>query len=216
MPGVLSRESADQIGVEVARTKVNGGRWGVEGPPAEAYSRITNPERFAPLHDAALAHLERLQQRFDVERVEGYRLDQELEKAGLTRPSIRLTPADPRAAPIVVAFTSFPAVIMRCGLLLVLGFPECGCDACDETPEGELQRLAEVMDDVVGGRFRESIRIPFLGDAEQQWELRSSTRQTRSGVRIARSRARAFARGRSRTFEWSPWPLRNPSGELRR
>ena len=195
---------------------MNGTKWGIEGPPPEAYSRITNSERFEPLHDAALAHLDRLQLRFDVERVEGYGLDQDLEQVSLTRPSVRLTPADPSAAPIVVAFTGFPAVVMRCGLLLVLGFPECGCDACDETSEGELQRLVEVMDDVVGGRFRESIRIPFLGDAEQQWELRSSARQTRGGVRIARSRARALARGGSRTFEWSPWPLRNPSEELRR
>jgi hypothetical protein len=187
---------------------MNGTQWGPEGPPPEAYSRITNSERFEPLHRAALLHLERLQERFDVERVEGYGLDQDLERVDLARPSVKLIPADSKAAPIVVAFTSFPAVITRCGLRLVLGFPACGCDACDETAEGELQRLTEVMDDVVGGRFRESIRIPLFGDAEQEWELRSSAHRIAGSVRIPRSRARALVSGCSRTFEWSPWPLR--------
>jgi hypothetical protein len=188
---------------------MNASKWGLEGPPPEAYSRITNPERFEPLHPAALAHLERLQKRFDVERVEGYGLDQELERASLTRPSVKLIPADSNAAPIVVAFTSFPSVLMRCGQLTVLAFPECGCDACDATAEGEMQRLTEVMDDVVGGRFRESIRIPLLlGDAWGKWEFWSSAHRAGGGDRIARSRARAIAGKRSRTFEWLPWPLR--------
>jgi hypothetical protein len=187
---------------------MNGRGWGVEGPPPEAYSRITNPERFEPLHHAALAHLERLQKEFAVDRVEGYGLDQELERADLTRASVKLIPADSQSAPMVVAFTSFPSVIMRCGLWLILVFPECGCDACDATAESELQRLTESMDDVVGGRFRESIRIPLLGKAEQKWEMWSSARRTGGGVRIARSRARALIGGGSRTFEWLAWPLR--------
>ena len=29
-----------------------GGRWGPEGPPPEAYSRVTDAERFRPLHGA--------------------------------------------------------------------------------------------------------------------------------------------------------------------
>ena len=64
---------------------MNGRRWGIEGPPLEAYSRITNPERFEPLHPAALAHIERLQKCFDVERVEGYVLDQELKATNLIK-----------------------------------------------------------------------------------------------------------------------------------
>lgn len=187
---------------------MNGGRWGFEGPPPEAYERITNPERFEPLHHVALAHLQRLQQQFDVEWVEGFELDQELAQADLARPSVKLVPADSKATPIIVAFTSFPAVIMRCGLLLMLAFPECGCDACDATAEGELQRLNEVLDDVVEGRFRESIRIPLFGAAHHEWELKSSTHRRGGWVRLARSRARALVTGRRRTFEWVAWPLR--------
>ena len=188
---------------------MNGRRWGIEGPPLEAYSRITNPERFEPLHPAALAHIERLQKSFDVERVEGYELDQELDRAALVRPSVKLIPGDPKAAPIVLGFTTFPSVVMRCGFLLLLAFPECGCDACDSTAESELQRLSEVIDDVTSGRFREAIRIPLFGDARQEWELWSSDRRSGGGVhRIARSRARALAGWGGRTFEWSPWPAR--------
>ena len=31
---------------------MRGDRWGIAGPPDEAYSRVTNPERFQPLHDS--------------------------------------------------------------------------------------------------------------------------------------------------------------------
>ncbi len=187
---------------------MNGSKWGLAGPPPEAYSRITNPERFEPLHHVALTHLHRLEEQFDVERVEGYELDQDLAQADLARASVKLIPADSKAAPILVAFTTFPAVIMRCGLFLMLAFPACGCDACDETAEGELHRLNEVLDDVVEGRFRESIRVPLWGDAEQEWELISSTHRMGGGLRLARSRARALVSAGRRTFEWAAWPLR--------
>ena len=178
------------------------------GPPPEAYSRITNPERFELLHRVAMDQAERLKQRFDVERVDGFGLDPDLEMAGLARPSIKLIPADSTGASILIAFTSFPAVIVRSGLLLDLTFPECGCDACGATGEAEVQRFTEVIEDVVSGRFRESIRIPLWGDAKDTWELWSPTHRRGGGVRIARSRARALVGRSSKTFDWSPWPLR--------
>jgi uncharacterized protein DUF6226 len=48
-------------------------RWESEGPPLEAYSRVTNPERFRPLHGVALTLLEQLHASFNAERVEGLR-----------------------------------------------------------------------------------------------------------------------------------------------
>ena len=179
-----------------------------EGPPPEAYSRITNPERFEPLHRVAMDQAERLQREFDIERVDGFGLDQDLERADLARASIKLTPADSTAASILIAFTSFPAVIVRSGLLLDLTFPECGCDACGATAESEVQRLTEGIEDIVSGRFRESIRIPLWGDAVGTWELWSPAHQTGGGVRMARSRARALVGRSSQRFDWSPWPLR--------
>ena len=81
---------------------------GTEGPPEEAYSRVTNPERFLPLHDAALELLAALKQHFDVEHAVGYGLDEELERGGLVRPSIALRPTGAEATPSTVAFTNFP------------------------------------------------------------------------------------------------------------
>jgi hypothetical protein len=76
---------------------MNGHRWGAEGPPREAYSRVTNPERFAPLHDVAAELLDRLELEFDAERTEGYGLDPELEEGcKLARPSVTLVPAGRR------------------------------------------------------------------------------------------------------------------------
>jgi hypothetical protein len=52
-----------------------GSRWGPEGPPHEAYSRVTNPERFAPLHELAVETLTQLESKFDVMRMEGVDID---------------------------------------------------------------------------------------------------------------------------------------------
>ena len=187
---------------------MNGGRWGLEGPPPEAYSRVTNPERFAPLHPVAMAHLQRLQEEFDVARVEDYEPVRGLTQVDLARPSVKLTPTDSKAAPILVAFTKFPSLIVRCGLFAESGFPTCGCDACDETAEGEQEKLELLMDAVVKGQFSESIRIPLWGEARVNWEFQSNGRRMGGGERIARSRARAVVSGLSRTIEWAPWPLK--------
>src|SRR5438445_13737791 len=40
---------------------MNGHRWGAEGPPLEAYSRVTNPKGFVSLHDCS-NHSESLHQ----------------------------------------------------------------------------------------------------------------------------------------------------------
>ncbi len=71
---------------------MRGNRWGIEGPPPEAYSRITDPGRFRALHDFAVPLLSRLEATFDVERLEGYGLDHELERSDLVRPSVKLLP----------------------------------------------------------------------------------------------------------------------------
>jgi predicted RNase H-like HicB family nuclease len=187
---------------------MNGYKWGPTGPPLEAYSRVTDPDRFEPLHGAALKLLERLQKQFEVERVEGYGLDPDLERVDLARPSIKLTPASSAAAPIVVAFIAFPALIVRCGRWLVEAFPVCGCDACGATAEGEEQRLAELIDNVVKGRFREAIRIPLLGSAWREWEVGSTNSGAPARERIARSHARSLVGSGSRSFAWLPWPPR--------
>ena len=125
---------------------MRGNRWGIEGPPEEAYSRVTNPERFQPLHDAALELLDRLEREFAVERLEGSGDDDELGGRSLARPTIRLTPHDPQAAPIVVAFTDFPGLFFRFGTWHTEPFPHCGCDACDETADRLIENMTKMVE----------------------------------------------------------------------
>ena len=180
-----------------------------EGPPdEEAYSRVTNPERFAPLHDIAAGLLNRLEATFDVERAEGYDLDPELESVELARPSTRLVPRDPGAAPIVVAFTALPGVFVRFGRWCIIRFPSCGCDACVDTLDYEVERLDEMIDDVTAGRFREAIR-PVGGDPWLTHEFWSSSGRSKGERKLGRSRAQQLLVGNDRSsYEWSPWPRR--------
>lgn len=182
-------------------------RWGPEGPPPEAYSRVTNPERFRPLHSFMVGVISRLEADYDVERLDGYGLDDELERADLVRPSIKLLPRDPGAAPIVVAFTAFPGLVVRVGRWHTDRFPSCGCDACDETADGEAARVTQMVDDVTAGRFREAIWVPLVGDAWQESEFWSPCGRSSSRTAVDRSQARQLLAGSDcLRFEWRPWP----------
>jgi len=100
-------------------------RWGAAGPPLEAYSRVTNPERFASLHDSAAGWLHRLERDFESERREAYGLDPELEHdCNLSRPSVALLPCDVGAAPLIIAFSDFPGLRVRFWALVRRCFPD--------------------------------------------------------------------------------------------
>ena len=190
---------------------MRGDRWGIEGPPEEAYSRVTNPERFQPLHAAATELLDRLERAFAVERLEGSDADDELGRESLARPAIGLTPHDPQAAPIAVAFTEFPGLHVRFGSWRTDRFPDCGCDACDETAGGSIEQMTEIVETVVSGGFREAIRTPLLlGDGwlESAFRFHGDYGGFRSSRgRVARSRALEMTGGeRLVTLEWQPWP----------
>ncbi len=195
-------------------TDVRRDRWGVEGPPDEAYSRVTNPERFQPLQAAATELLDRLEREFAVDRLEGHDTDDELGRESLARPPIRLVPHDPHAAPIMVAFTEFPGLHLRFGSWRTEPFPNCGCDACDETPDGLIEELNRMVEAVVSGGFRESIRVPWLlGNGWRESEFRFNHGHggsSSSRGRVSRSRALEMTGGeRHVTLEWKPWPRRN-------
>jgi Family of unknown function (DUF6226) len=73
----------------------------IRDPP---YGRVTNAVRFAMLHAVALELLDRLQSDFDVERIEPYERDAELDRFGripLARPTVALVPRHPGCAPVV-------------------------------------------------------------------------------------------------------------------
>ena len=190
---------------------MNGHRWGAEGPPPEAYSRVTNPGRFLSLHDAAPQFLDRLELEFDTERAEGYGLDPGLEEGfQLARPSVALAPRDAGAAPMVVAFSAFPGLHVRFGRWYTVAFPTCGCDACDETAESELQRLSALIDNVTAGRYRESIRIAADRVASLRAEFWSDRERFAQHSQVDQARARLpVAVGDRSSYEWRPWPRRS-------
>ncbi|MCY3898189.1 MAG: DUF6226 family protein [Caldilineaceae bacterium] len=187
-------------------------------PTDPAYGRVTNPERFRPLHAAMLAIIDRLESDFEVERAEGFGLDEKLERGlDLARADVILTPRDADAPPIAVVFTAFPGLRLRLGRWYIEPFPGCGCDACDESAEGEIERLRDIVDDAVAGRFREAVEIPLLSLMDSGWVEASSWspdgRSARSRSRVDRRRAFEMSGGRRRlALNWKPWPRRQLAG----
>jgi hypothetical protein len=129
-------------------------RWGEAGPPDEAYSRVTDPARFAPLPALGTALLDDLEARYRVARNSWTEPDPH--SPGATATAVQLTPEDPGAAPLTVVTTSFPGIIVRFGGQ-ELPLPECGCDACDETVPELSELLDRHIDAVVAGTFGERL-----------------------------------------------------------
>lgn len=122
---------------------------------------------------------------------------------------VSLTPVAATAAPIAIAFTDFPSLLVRYGSWHVESFPVCGCDACDETVEGEAERLEDLLLHVVAGRFREELVVPWIRQPRLRYWLGGGTGSPdfRSGWRTL-PRAHATALGRAGRIDWEPWPKR--------
>ncbi len=183
----------------------------VDALSAEAYSRVTNPERFGLLHETAGRLLEQLELEFDIERFEGYGLDAELEQRYvLARPSIRMLPQKATAAPLVVAFSAFPGLQIRFGRWCMIAFPSCGCDTCKENAQGEIERMTLHVNDLTAGRFHEEINIHTDGDAWRESEFWSvGEHSSRQSSRLSPDRARQLAaEGGQLSHYWEPWPRR--------
>jgi hypothetical protein len=186
-------------------------RWGAEGQPLEAYSRVTNPERFACLRDSAAEWLDRLEREFETKRREAYGLDPELEHdCNLSRPSVALLPRDMGAAPLIIAFSDFPGLRVRFGRWYIVAFPTCGCDACDETAETEAERLGLLIEDMTAGRFREVIRVRADGTAWKESEFWSTDGRCAEELCLDQTRTRKLLdEGDRLSYEWAPWPRRH-------
>ena len=183
--------------------------WGREGPPDDAYSRVTEPERFFPLHGWALEAVARLQTEYEVTLDEEGVRDDELERYSLSRPLIRLTPVQESSAPIVVAFTDLPGLAVQAGRWATDWFPSCACDACDEMPEEEFGKFTEFLSDVVAGRFRESLYLGPRGVGWSTMELWGEHGRRSGGSRMSSERAAQILGGETRiVLEWTPWQPR--------
>ena len=154
-----------------------------------AYGRVTNPERFATLHDAVHELVASLRQRFDVLVVpmepEG---DDPCPKVLST---VRVSPRNDGAS-VTISLTSFPGLYVRFGAKHTERFPDCGCDACNEQIEELAENLREKVLAVAAGRFSETDGgYAFVFEHGEQ-----SGRQPR----------RRFRR-ESPTRHYEPWPL---------
>jgi hypothetical protein len=177
---------------------------GATVPPDGAYGRVTNPGRYAALHDAALAEAARLAATYEVVRTDGTcrREDEFLRDA----PTIVLAPAG-GGAPITITLTSFPGVEIRAGQAYELMVPYCGCDGCDEQPGELIEHLRQTLGDIVSGGLTETRRRRRLRADEQTVRLEHHDRSgwsERTGT-IGPTKTGDLPVG---TTRWPPWTRR--------
>ena len=175
-----------------------------DGPPDEAYGRVTNPDRYAVLHPAVRALVDDVTARFVAERVEGWR-DPDLAGGVPVLSTVRLVPAG-GGAPITIALTAFPGAVIRFGRWYMLPFPSCGCDACDEKPDDVVTEMHRYVDAVVAGRFREELRPDRGRDYELHHEFWGDDWRTASTSVVWFRDAQRL--GPAARVAWPPWPLR--------
>lgn len=180
-----------------------GNRWGAAGPPDEAYSRVTDPQLYAPLHAIARDLLDDLQRRFDVTA----HASSELDPNRITQaPVTTLVPSNPKSSPLSITFTAFPGLIVGFGLTIREPIPVCGCDACDETVEECEELLLDIVDAVATGSFGERIVRDSDGVWHQTW--RSTKARSSSGRTLVTAEETDALREKlgSDDARWAPWP----------
>lgn len=107
-------------------------------PPEEAYSRVTNPERFRPLHAFADAVVAALLESYEIASVE---------RSGNTT---RIVPSG-NGSPVTIEKTDFPGLMAQFGERAPVPFPSCGCDACSEDPFGVFEEFHRDLWALVNG-----------------------------------------------------------------
>jgi len=188
-----------------------GSRWAfAAGPPEDAYSVLTHPERFAPLMDVADALIDHLAATYHVTREDAESFPEFGEWGSLR--AVRLTPTDPLAARLTFGFADHPGLRVRAGVLHEDLFPVCACDACDEDVEALAEQLEDMVFDVVEGNFRERVspgldlRVGFEFESVRggrSGEGSPSLNVSRRELVAARKRLRGLPDGR-----WAAWSRR--------
>lgn len=183
-----------------------GDRWGAAGPPDDAYSRVTDPQRHSALHAIARDVLGDLHGRFDVTAHASSELDP---NRSTQAPVTTLVPTNPDSSPLSIASTAFPGLIVGFGRKQREPIPECGCDACDETVDDCASLLREIVDAVTAGAFGERIVQAADGTWHETWratELGSRSGRTRVTVERALLLRQELGSDDAR---WAPWPARS-------
>ncbi len=170
-------------------------------PPDEAYGRVTAAERYRVLHTAARELLDCLRDEYDVERLEGRALDDDLVGDFQVDTVVRLVPAPLGAGTLTIAFTRFPGLAVRLGRWYVEWYPGCGCDACDERPDDVVERVNSRVAALVAGRFTETLGLRPRPWLQHTFEGESSSRRRLDWTEAHRL-------GAPTTLRWEPWQRR--------
>ncbi len=191
--------------------------WGADGPPDEAYSRVSRdlhaltadfatyldalPSQLTAAYDCAI----RVPEPHELGKVQtdGVSLDE----------VYVVQPADPRACALVVARLSSEggaSVLLRTGFAIAEDIPSCFCDACDEDSESLIKQTRDVVELAVDGC--EEFRRPYRQKVRQiladgRWMEHGYTRPDGSWT----SHAGASVRGEAFSHAWPPWPRRQAS-----
>lgn len=176
-------------------------RW-PDSPPDDAYSRVTDPERFRVLQPFVLALLDDLDAEFDVRREPAGAISGGAAEQVHWSDPVRLIPSDPQAAALTVAFTSFPGVLVRFGEATDLVLPFCGCDACDDLVQHLVEDLRFHVEALVTGGFAEWHDSKGAGHrfAVGAWGTTSSFTPADDPPAAVSFR-----------HTWGRWPLRGPA-----
>ncbi len=185
-----------------------GNRWGGESPPEDSYSVLSNLERFRPLHAIAEALIDALVADYDVVVEDDVSLASDLmhPRDDVVR-AVRVTPADPVAAPLTFVLTDHPSVLIHAGLLHDFFYPTCDCDACDENWERAADSMEWDVGAVVDGGYSES-----ADDVAVAFRLVGSDGSrsgTGRGVDVAADRLAEAAPRLAALRGWAAWPSAN-------
>lgn len=184
-----------------------GFRWRGESPPEDAYSRLTNQHRFAPLHGVASALVDWLRETYEVSVEDGpgtasdlLRIPDEVIR------SIRVVPREPAAAPLTFVFTGYPGIFLHAGVLHDFHFPFCGCDACDDDVAELAEQLEWTVRTVVSGGYSESIDLwphPWVKYRVDEPGVAMRSGRSRD---VPRDRLKSARAALPRAGRWVPWP----------
>lgn len=118
-------------------------------------------ERFRSLHDAAAALLDAMETEYRVSRRAPAGLPRRIAELWPDAEASTLEPLG-GGAPVTVATTPFPGVIITFGHNGRATFPRWGCSECDEDPNEEATRLADTVRDIAAGGLTEARRRRLL------------------------------------------------------
>ena len=173
----------------------------------EEYSRVTDPGRYAVLHEAADRLIDDLAAQYIVERRES---KETLSSTDEPVRIVRLIPRMPAAAPLAVAFTDFPSVVLRLGRWFEESLPSCGCDACAERPADLVAEMHTLVGALVEGGLWERVRRGVTSSWSETRLIGPGFNSGRSTPLEAREARAARRDGFAAPVQWAPWPRRSP------